>query len=70
MAKEMEKNYSSETPIRATLKEMEIGDVCRFPIARLSVVRATSSVLGLELERKYRSRQNREERTVDITRVS
>lgn len=66
----MEKNYSLDTPIRATVKEMNIGDVARFPIARLSVVRATSSTLGLELDRKYTVKQNGKERTVDVRRLS
>jgi hypothetical protein len=66
----MEKNYSSDTPIRATLKEMEIGDIVHFPISRLSVVRATASTLGLELDRKYVARQNPKNKTVDVTRFS
>jgi hypothetical protein len=66
----MEKNYSLDTPIRATLKDMEIGDLIHFPISRLSVVRATTSTLGLELERKYTARQNSKTRTVDVTRLS
>lgn len=66
----MEKNYSLDTPIRATIKEMQVGDLIHFPIARLSVVRATSSTLGLELARKYTARQNSKTRTVDVERLS
>jgi len=66
----MDKNYSFDTPIRATIKDMGIGDTAHFPIARLSVVRATTSTLGLELDRKYTARQNRKNRTVDVERLS
>lgn len=67
--KKMEKNYSSDTPVRATLKDMSVGDITHFPIARLSVVRATSSTLGLELDRQYTVKQNRGNRTADVTRL-
>lgn len=65
----MEKNYTSDTSIRATLKEMSVGDIIRFPLARLSVVRSTASTLNLELDRKYQSRLNRKTKTVDVTRL-
>ncbi len=66
----MEKNYSSDSPIRATLKDMKVDDIIHFPISRLSVVRSTSSTLGLELDRVYSVKQNRSERTADVTRIS
>lgn len=64
----MEKNYSEKTPIRATLKEMEVGDLAHFPVSRTSVIRSTTSTLNLELQRKYVSRLNRETMTIDVTR--
>lgn len=64
----MEKNYSEKTPIRATLKEMEVGDLVHFPVSRTSVIRSTTSTLNLELQRKYVSRLNRETMTIDVTR--
>ncbi len=64
----MENNYSEKRPIRATLKEMEIGDIVHFPVSRTSVIRSTTSTLNLELGRKYVSRLNRETMTIDVTR--
>ena len=64
----MENNYSEKRPIRATLKEMEIGDIVHFPVTRTSVIRSTTSTLNLELNRKYISRLNRENMTIDVTR--
>lgn len=64
----MEQNYSEKSPIRATLKEMEVGDIVHFPVSRTSVIRSTTSTLNLELTRKYVSRLNRETMTIDVTR--
>lgn len=66
----MEKNYSEKMPIRGTLKEMEVGDIVHFPTSRVSVIRSMISTLGLELNRKYRSRINRESMTIDVHRMS
>ena len=64
----MENNYSEKRPIRATLKEMEIGEIVHFPVSRTSVIRSTTSTLNLETGRKYISRLNRENMTIDVTR--
>lgn len=64
----MEQNYSVKQPIRATLKEMEVGDIVHFPVLRTSVIRSTTSTLSLELGRKYVSRLNRETMTIDVRR--
>lgn len=66
----MEKNYQEKKPIRATLKEMEIGDIVHFPTSRTSVIRSTTSTLNLEMERRYVSRLNRETKSIDVTRLS
>lgn len=66
----MEKNYSSDTPIRATLKDMEVGDIVHFPMSKLSVVASTASTLGLELDRRYTTKRNKPNRTADTTRLS
>lgn len=64
----MVQNYSEKVPIRATLKEMEVGDIVHFPVSRTSVIRSTTSTLSLELSRKYVSRLNRETMTIDVRR--
>lgn len=66
----MEQNYSEKTPVRATLKDMEVGDIVHFPVSRTSVIRSTTSTLNLELQRKYVSRLNRETMTIDVTRTA
>ena len=64
----MEQNYSNRIPLRATIKDMEIGDIIHFPVTKVSVVRSTTSTLNLEMGRKYKSRLNRETMTIDVTR--
>lgn len=64
----MEQNYSKKSPIRATLREMGVGDIIHFPVSRTSVIRSTTSTLNLELNRKYISRLNRETMTIDVRR--
>ena len=66
----MEQIYSQRKPIRATLKGMEINDIVHYPVSRLSVIRATASTLGLELERNYVTRLNREAMTIDVIRTA
>jgi hypothetical protein len=64
----MEQNYSNRKPLRATIKEMGVGDIIHFPVTKTSVIRSTTSTLNLEMGRKYRSRLNRETMTIDVTR--
>lgn len=64
----MEKDFDGKTPIRAAIREMSVGDTIHFPIARLSVVRVTAWTLGLELERKYTARANKDAMTIDVVR--
>lgn len=64
----MEQNYTDKKHIRATLRDMEIGDIVHFPVSRTSVIRSTTSTLNLELGTKYVSRLNRENMTIDVTR--
>lgn len=65
----MEKFYLEGVPLRATLREMNVGDIAHFPVSRMSVVRSLTSVLGYELERRYTTKHNREGKTIDVTRV-
>lgn len=65
----MEKFYQKGASLRATLKEMAVADLVHFPVSKMSVVRSTATTLGCELERTYKTKLNREGRTVDVTRL-
>lgn len=66
----MENYYSESTPLRAAVREMEAGDFIKFPVNRLSVLRSTISAISVELDRKYETKLNRPDKTVDVKRVS
>ena len=55
-------------PIRRVMREMNIGDVIQYNISKMSCVRSTASILGVELDRKYVVKQDREKRVVEVTR--
>lgn len=58
-----------KVPVRSTMREMEVGDKYVYPIVKMSVVRSTASILGVELDRKYKVVQDRDERIVEVERV-
>lgn len=63
-----EKIYDTNQTIRETLRDMLIGDVVVFPAEKVSVVRATASNVGLEHNRHYTTRTNRDERVIRVKR--
>lgn len=65
-----EKNYDSRQTIRETLKDMSIDDVVVFPAEKTSVLRATASNIGLEMNREYRTRTDRDERVIRVVRTA
>lgn len=67
--KKMDINHTAKKPIRATLKDMAVGDTVSFPTSRTSCVRSTYSVLGLELGRKYKSQLSRESGVIKVIRL-
>lgn len=56
--------------IRPTLANMEVGESNDFPIEQMRSVRAMASELGVIHDRKYRTRTNRQDRTITVTRIS
>ncbi|MDE6552660.1 MAG: hypothetical protein K2K98_06855 [Muribaculaceae bacterium] len=54
--------------IRPALLALAIGEVVTFPISRLKSVRTQASELGAIYERKFVTKMNREERTVEVHR--
>lgn len=56
--------------VRPTLTEMKVGDQKSFPIEQMKSVRAQASELGVILDRKYKTKSNRRERTICVTRTA
>ena len=49
---------------------MSIDDVVVFPAEKTSVLRATASNIGLEMNREYRTRTDRDERVIRVVRTA
>lgn len=60
--------YDECENIAEALRNMEVGDVAVFPIARMTTARVSSCNLGLELDRKYSTKTDRGMRTISVTR--
>ncbi len=60
----------NQIKIRPTLTGMEIGDTCTFPVRQMKSVRAQASELGVILDRQYKTKTNREDRTICVTRTA
>jgi len=60
--------YDECANVAEVIRNMEVGDVAVFPIARMTTARVSSCNLGLELDRKYSTKTDRETRTISVTR--
>lgn len=56
--------------VRPSLMNMEVGQVIAFAIEKMKNIRTTCSELGAIYERKYTTHVVRENRTIEVTRVS
>lgn len=56
--------------IRPLLLSLNVGESAVFPISRLKSVRTQASELGAIYERKYVTKMNRDDRTVEVIRKS
>ncbi|MBD5219505.1 MAG: hypothetical protein HDS72_04580 [Bacteroidales bacterium] len=56
--------------IRPTLANMEIGDTCSFPVQKMKSIRSQASELSVILDRRYKTRTNRTDRTIVVTRLA
>lgn len=56
--------------IRPALTALEVGDAVVFPISRLKSVRTQASELGAIFNRRFRTKTNRENQTITVSRIS
>ena len=52
------------------IREMEIGGRIEYPLERMRAVRATCSMIGLEMNRQYTTRIDKERRIIEVNRVA
>ena len=56
--------------IRPALTALEVGDAIVFPISRLKSVRTQASELGAIFNRRFKTKTNRENQTITVSRIS
>lgn len=56
--------------IRPALTALEVGDAVVFPISRLKSVRTQASELGAIFNRRFKTKTNRENQTIIVSRIS
>ena len=56
--------------IRPALTAPEVGDAVVFPISRLKSVRTQASELGAIFNRRFKTKTNRENQTITVSRIS
>lgn len=56
--------------IRPALVALEVGDAIVFPISRLKSVRTQASELGAIFNRRFKTKSNRENQTITVSRIS
>lgn len=61
---------TTDTPILAILREMEVGDTHEFPVSRRGYITSAMTRFGLDWNKKFKSVTNRETRTLTVTRIS
>lgn len=62
------KKQSEPMSARSAIRSLGFDEALVFPIERLTVMRVYTSALGLQYDRKYHIRTDREKRTLTITR--
>ncbi|MCH5234740.1 MAG: hypothetical protein J1E16_05550 [Muribaculaceae bacterium] len=61
---------TTQRPMRRVIDELEVGQVCCFPISKMLVIRSCCSELSLMQGKKYTTSTNRENQTITVTRIS
>lgn len=56
--------------IHPALTALEVGDAVVFPISRLKSVRTQASELGAIFNRRFKTKTNRENQTITVSRIS
>ena len=58
-----------KVPLRPQIRELELGKSISFPIQRMRTIKTTCSGLGVIYCRKFKTKINREEEIITVTRT-
>lgn len=65
----MKKAIEKLEKLRPTILALEVGESAVFGIERLKSVRTEASELGIVFNRQFKTRTDREERTITVKRI-
>lgn len=60
----------NKTTLTSQFESMRVGEVIEYPAEQSMSVRALASSLGFKLNRIYKTRTDREKRTIAVTRTA
>lgn len=58
-----------DKPIQPTLKKMKMYDRELFRIEKLNIVRTTASIVSVTNNMKFKTKQNKSEKVIEVTRI-
>lgn len=61
---------TSTEKVHPVLANMEVGETVTFCIEKMKSIRTQASELGAIMNRRYKTRTDREERTITVKRLS
>lgn len=61
---------TSTEKVRPVLANMEVGQTVTFGIEKMKSIRTQASELGAIMDRRYKTRTDREDRTITVKRLS
>lgn len=56
-------------PLRSQIRELEPGKSISFPIQRMQTIKTTCSELGIIYCRKFKTKLNRQQEIITVTRI-
>lgn len=57
-------------PDLAILRELEVGEMHAFPLTRLASIKSSCTTFGLQWDKRFQTKINRENKSVDVTRIA
>lgn len=61
---------TTDKPVLTALRALEVGESVTYPISRNSYVKSCCTNFGLEWDKRFTTKVNREARTVTATRTA
>lgn len=64
------KENDNKKPMLAVLRELEVGESYIYPIKRMSSLRTMCTNFGVQWDKTFSTKRDRENRTITVTRIA